>query len=118
MLRDGAEKLIENIDTISRSGTRPDRPARRKTSPVKDLDGDWRAAFISPSFGRVNQTPPLQTPGHPSARQRRIDYDLAHRSGSRAETRTKRLSDCGTRAETSTTRRSFAGGFGCIGCVD
>jgi hypothetical protein len=52
--RYSAEESIGIVDKISSSGMRSDRPARRKTSPVKGLDGDRKAAFMSPSlFGEL-----------------------------------------------------------------
>ncbi len=48
----GAVNIIENIGFLPWSGTRPDHPARRKTSHVNGLDGGRRAAFILPSYGR------------------------------------------------------------------
>ena len=43
---DSAESRVRIIECLPGSGTRPDRAARRKTSPDKGLDDDRRAAFI------------------------------------------------------------------------
>ena len=74
-LRRSAEKRIEIIQQSPLGGSRPDRTARRKTSPVKGLDGDRRAAYILPSLNRP------YSPRNPPATLLPVATETAWRKG-------------------------------------
>ena len=108
-----AGNLTENIDALPASGTRPDRTARRKTSPAKGLADDRRAAFISPSCGGSALRPPPHYPKCDVPRPAAKEYERGHRSLSQNARRANRLSECGAMAERSVTARMIGVRVGC-----
>jgi hypothetical protein len=59
---DSAGNCIDNSGIAVWSGTRPDRTARQKTSPVKGLEVGRRAAFILPTYSGQNLCMVLPSP--------------------------------------------------------